>query len=67
MKSDLPMKRLSELFNVNQFIVSQVNAHVFPFLQKSLKPSLYERTVQNLLFLLHSELKFRLPQVLLTF
>jgi TAG lipase / steryl ester hydrolase / phospholipase A2 / LPA acyltransferase len=29
--SDLPMKRLSELFNVNTFIVSQVNPHVCPF------------------------------------
>ena len=29
--SDLPMKRLAELFNVNTFIVSQVNPHVCPF------------------------------------
>jgi len=28
---DLPMKRLAELFNVNTFIVSQVNPHVCPF------------------------------------
>jgi TAG lipase / steryl ester hydrolase / phospholipase A2 / LPA acyltransferase len=28
---DLPMQRLSELFNVNTFIVSQVNPHVVPF------------------------------------
>eukprot|EP00163_Fabomonas_tropica_P031672 TRINITY_DN7615_c0_g1_i4.p1 TRINITY_DN7615_c0_g1~~TRINITY_DN7615_c0_g1_i4.p1 ORF type:complete len:546 (-),score=95.47 TRINITY_DN7615_c0_g1_i4:877-2514(-) len=28
---DLPMNRLSELFNVNHFIVSQVNPHVVPF------------------------------------
>jgi TAG lipase/steryl ester hydrolase/phospholipase A2/LPA acyltransferase len=28
---DLPMTRLSELFNVNHFIVSQVNPHVIPF------------------------------------
>ena len=26
-ESDLPMQQLSELFNVNHFIVSQVNAH----------------------------------------
>ncbi|GES62442.1 Patatin family phospholipase [Aspergillus terreus] len=32
---DLPMNRLSEMFNVNHFIVSQVNPHVVPFLQKS--------------------------------
>ncbi|EFW17823.1 conserved hypothetical protein [Coccidioides posadasii str. Silveira] len=29
--SDLPMARLSEMFNVNHFIVSQVNPHVIPF------------------------------------
>ena len=28
---DLPMQRMSELFNVNTFIVSQVNPHVIPF------------------------------------
>ena len=33
--SDLPMARLSELFNVNHFIVSQVNPHVTPFLDKT--------------------------------
>ncbi|CAI7668847.1 unnamed protein product [Penicillium manginii] len=31
---DLPMTRLSEMFNVNHFIVSQVNPHVVPFLPK---------------------------------
>ena len=29
--NDLPMQRLTELFNVNTFIVSQVNPHVVPF------------------------------------
>lgn len=32
--NDLPMARLSEIFNVNHFIVSQVNPHVVPFLAK---------------------------------
>lgn len=32
MATDLPMMRLSELFNVNHFIVSQVNPHVVPFM-----------------------------------
>lgn len=31
--NDLPMSRLAELFNVNHFIVSQVNPHVVPFLK----------------------------------
>lgn len=30
--NDLPMARLAEMFNVNHFIVSQVNPHVVPFL-----------------------------------
>jgi len=29
---DLPMQRMSELFNVNSFFVSQVNPHAIPFL-----------------------------------
>ena len=32
--NDLPMTRLAEMFNVNHFIVSQVNPHVIPFLAK---------------------------------
>ena len=28
---DLPLKRMSELFNINTFIVSQVNPHVAPW------------------------------------
>jgi len=32
-QSDLPMQRLSEIFNVNNFIVSQVNPHVVPALK----------------------------------
>lgn len=32
--NDLPMTRLAELFNINHFIVSQVNPHVVPFLEK---------------------------------
>lgn len=33
-ENDLPMTRLAEMFNVNHFIVSQVNPHVVPFLSK---------------------------------
>lgn len=31
--ADVPIARLSEMFNVNHFIVSQVNPHVAPFLK----------------------------------
>ena len=34
MDNDIPMNRLAEMFNVNHFIVSQVNPHVVPFLIK---------------------------------
>jgi len=33
-EDDLPMTRLAEMFNVNHFIVSQVNPHVVPFLER---------------------------------
>ncbi|KAK0750321.1 acyl transferase/acyl hydrolase/lysophospholipase [Schizothecium vesticola] len=33
--NDLPMTRLAEMFNVNHFIVSQVNPHIVPFLSKN--------------------------------
>ena len=32
-QSDLPMQRLSEIFNVNHFIVCQVNPHIVPVLR----------------------------------
>ena len=43
--SDLPMHRLSELFNVNHFMVSQVNPHVIPFAQ----PLLSHRSSRSLI------------------
>ena len=33
LRVDLPMRTLSELFNVNYFIVSQTNPHITPFLR----------------------------------
>ena len=33
LENDLPMKELSELFNVNYFIVSQTNPHIVPILR----------------------------------
>lgn len=32
--NDIPITRLAEMFNVNHFIVSQVNPHVVPFLKE---------------------------------
>lgn len=44
--NDLPMTRLSEMFNVNHFIVSQVNPHVVPFLTKDGKMVTADETQQ---------------------
>ena len=62
-EGDLPMARLAEQFNVNHFIVSQVNPHVIPFLQT--KPvAAGRRTVwQRLGYLFSSEVQHRLDQL----
>ncbi len=36
-ENDLPMRRLSELFNVSNFIVSQVNPHVVAFMESEIE------------------------------
>jgi TAG lipase / steryl ester hydrolase / phospholipase A2 / LPA acyltransferase len=46
--NDLPMNRLAEMFNVNHFIVSQVNPHVLPFIDR-------EEELSTLAVLHHSE------------
>jgi NTE family protein len=42
---DLPMRRLSRLFNANHFVVSQTNPHVLPFVRhhgrRGLRPAIY--------------------------
>ncbi len=42
---DLPMRRLSRLFNANHFVVSQTNPHVLPFVRhhgrRGLEPALF--------------------------
>lgn len=62
--ADVPMTRIAELFNVNHFIVSQVNPHVAPFLSmtESAKGFWY-----SLFYLFKSELKHRVLQVLISF
>ena len=48
-QADLPFKRISTLFNVSNFIVSQTNFHVVPFLHKAHHPgvhSMYWRAFQ---------------------
>ena len=40
---DLPMQRLSELFNINNFIVSQTNPYVIPFMNKGTNKTIYDK------------------------
>jgi len=58
---DLPMLRLSELFNVNHFIVSQVNPHVVPFLSSTnkIEPTGFWHTIKQLAT---SEISHRISQ-----
>lgn len=63
-QSDLPMDRLSELFNVNHFIVSQVNPHVVPFLAKSVTGNLVTRCYRTMLSLARLESMQRISQMI---
>ncbi|CAI2174449.1 6715_t:CDS:10 [Funneliformis geosporum] len=65
-ENDLPMNKLSELFNVNHFIVCQVNPHVVPFMQKNLIPSPISRLAGWFLFLAISELQHRMNQSIMS-
>lgn len=59
---DLPMTRLAELFNVNHFIVSQVNPHVVPFVtgtREAYNQSFFSKVKQ----LVFSETNHRIRQL----
>jgi len=43
---DIPTERLSQLFNVNHFIVSQVNPHILPFLLDSQFPKIVRLSIE---------------------
>jgi len=47
LRADLPLHRLSQLFHVSQFIVSQVNPHIAPFLETPAQAILSEVTNQS--------------------
>lgn len=57
------MNKLSELFNVNHFIVCQVNPHVIPFLQKSNTPSTLRQATNFCMHLAKTEIQHRCTQV----
>eukprot|EP00038_Savillea_parva_P030498 m.78131 g.78131 ORF g.78131 m.78131 type:complete len:622 (+) comp9198_c0_seq1:346-2211(+) len=60
-ESDLPIERLRELFNVNHFIVSQVNPHVVPMLMSE-RPHVEPR-FPWLVSVFLSEFQYRLGQL----
>eukprot|EP00357_Protocruzia_adherens_P026900 CAMPEP_0114983764 /NCGR_PEP_ID=MMETSP0216-20121206/6884_1 /TAXON_ID=223996 /ORGANISM="Protocruzia adherens, Strain Boccale" /LENGTH=640 /DNA_ID=CAMNT_0002345789 /DNA_START=294 /DNA_END=2216 /DNA_ORIENTATION=- len=65
---DLPMARLSELFNINTFIVSQTNPWVVPFLTPddgggSLGSIYPYKMVKLIKHLIHSEIRHRCLQM----
>jgi predicted acylesterase/phospholipase RssA len=66
-ESDLPMQQLSELFNINHFIVSQVNPHS-PFMstlqsRATAWSSLMYTTVSSLFVFLQRSLKSTLKNI----
>ena len=61
LKSDLPMRRLAELYNVNHHIVSQTNPHVLPFIADTRRK---EGWTSFLAGLVRGEMKYRSRQIL---
>ena len=61
LEKDLPLKTMCEMFNVNYFIVSQVNPHISPILY--LKKSVNKRVIN----LFESEFKHRCKQINILF
>ncbi|KAI8877907.1 putative esterase of the alpha-beta hydrolase superfamily [Backusella circina FSU 941] len=62
-ENDLPMNKLSELFNVNHFIVEQVNPHVIPFLPKSSTTSTLRQAASFCMHMAKTEIQHRCTQL----
>ncbi|KAI9219552.1 acyl transferase/acyl hydrolase/lysophospholipase [Blastocladiella britannica] len=62
-ESDLPMQKLAELFNVNHFVVCQVNPHVVPFLHKGLGKSMFRSACESVLSFSRNEFNLRCNQL----
>ena len=60
--NDLPMHRLSELFNINHFVISQVQPHIVPY-QCALKSSSRSRLAHRVVMWMGAELFHRLRQL----
>ncbi|KAG2201450.1 hypothetical protein INT47_001499 [Mucor saturninus] len=61
-ESDAPLYRLSELFNVNHFIVSQASIYAIPFIAKAQNLQ-HESLLHKFAYILASEFKHRLYQL----
>jgi len=61
-EQESPLARLSELFNVNHFIVSQANPYVVPFMSKEfqLQDDSFSSRIRNVVY---SEIHHRLQQL----
>ena len=64
LENDLPMQGLSELFNVNYFIVSQTNPHIVPILRVKRWFASQGRACAMLAHFLESEWRHRCQQIL---
>jgi hypothetical protein len=62
-ENDIPLKKLSEMFNVNHFIVSQVNPHIYPFLLMTPIAKACGSLYEKIFILLMTEAKFRVGQL----
>ncbi|KAL0142277.1 acyl transferase/acyl hydrolase/lysophospholipase [Mucor lusitanicus] len=63
--NDLPLKKISEMFSVNHFIVVQINPHVAPFLHRGKgKPSWLRTSINFVLRLVKEELQHRCSQLM---
>lgn len=64
-EGDLPMRRLSELFSVNHFLVAQVNPHMLPFMNTRPGPSSrFSKAVVSLSVDVMSEFAHRCSQAI---
>ena len=63
--SEEPLHRLSELFNVNHFIVSQATTYALPFIAKENSLHQHETLWNKVAYIVASEMKHRLYQVLI--
>jgi len=66
--ADIPIQLLSEMFNVNQFIVSQTNPWIIPFLNQSehfrySKRAILYKAIELVKDIIGSELKHRVNQL----